>query len=92
MAEFLAEYEQNERLGTGRLTKLGGGLAIFSGYKVRLVSVLLARFCIVSGAVFHHNFSEQTQTIVFLKRLTMAGGFLAFFVSGEGISSLAGRP
>jgi putative oxidoreductase len=73
------------------LTELGGGLAILLGYKVRLVSVLLAGFCIVSGAVFHHNFSDQTQMIMFMKNLAMAGGFLALFVSGAGSVSLDRR-
>lgn len=73
------------------LTELGGGLAILLGYKVRLVSVLLASFCIVSGAIFHHNFSDQTQAIMFMKNLAMAGGFLALFVSGAGSFSLDSR-
>lgn len=73
------------------LTELGGGLAILLGYKVRLVSVLLAGFCLVSGAIFHHNFSDQTQTIMLMKNLAMAGGFLALFVSGAGSVSLDNR-
>jgi len=73
------------------VTELGGGLAILLGYKVRLVSVVLAGFCIVSGAIFHHNFSDQTQAIMFMKNLAMAGGFLALFVSGAGAVSLDSR-
>lgn len=73
------------------LTELGGGLAILLGFKVRLVSILLAGFCIVSGVVFHHNFSDQTQMIMFMKNLAMAGGFLTLFVSGAGPISLDGR-
>ena len=51
------------------LTELGGGLTILLGYKVRLVSILLAGFCVVSGGIFHHNFSDQTQMIMFMKNL-----------------------
>lgn len=72
------------------LTELGGGLAILLGYKVRLVAILLAGFCIVSGAIFHHNFSDQTQMIMFMKNLAMAGGFLTLFASGAGPISLDG--
>ena len=72
-------------------TELFGGLAILLGYKVRQVSVLLAGFCIISGVIFHHNFSDQAQIIMFMKNLAMAGGFLAFFVSGAGPISLDGR-
>lgn len=73
------------------LTELGGGLAILLGYRLRLVAVLLAGFCIVSGLIFHHNFADQTQAIMFMKNLAMAGGFLAFFVSGAGPISLDAR-
>ncbi len=73
------------------LTELGGGLAILLGYKVRPVSVLLAGFCVVSGLVFHHQFTDQAQMIMFMKNLAMAGGFLAIFVAGAGPISLDGR-
>ncbi len=73
------------------LTELGGGLAVLLGYRVRLVSILLAGFCVVSGIVFHHNFADQTQMIMFMKNLAMAGGFLTLFVSGAGTISLDGR-
>ena len=72
------------------LTELGGGLVILLGYKVRLVAILLAGFCIVSGAIFHHNFSDQTQMIMFMKNLAMAGGSLTLFASGAGPISLDG--
>jgi len=73
------------------LTELGGGLTIFLGFKVRIVSILLAAFCVVSGAIFHHNFADQTQLIMFMKNLAMAGGFLTLFVSGAGPISLDGK-
>ena len=73
------------------LTELGGGLAILLGYKVRLVAILLAGFCVISGAIFHHNFSDPTQMILFMKNLAMAGGFMALVVSGAGPISLDSR-
>jgi len=73
------------------LMELGGGLAILAGYKVRWVALLLAAFCVISGVVFHGNFSDQTQLIMFMKNLAMAGGFLAILVSGAGPMSLDGR-
>jgi putative oxidoreductase len=73
------------------LTELGGGLAILLGYKIRIVSILLAGFCLVSGAIFHHNVADQTQLIMFMKNLAMAGGFLMLFVSGAGPISLDGK-
>ena len=69
-------------------TELGGGLAILVGYKVRFVSVLLAGFCVASGAIFHRDFSDQTHMIMFMKNMAIAGGFLTLFVSGAGPISL----
>lgn len=60
------------------------GIAILIGFQTKLVSWALAAFCIVSAAIFHNNFGDQTQMILFMKNLAMAGGFLALSVSGAG--------
>ena len=73
------------------LVEVGGGLAILLGYQTRWVALALAGFCIVSGTIFHNNFADQTQTIMFMKNLAMAGGFLSLFVSGAGSLSLDSR-
>lgn len=70
------------------LTELGGGLAIFFGLKTRIVAILLAGFSVVSGVIFHHNFADQVQAIMFMKNLAMAGGFLVLAASGAGAISL----
>lgn len=67
------------------------GLAILAGFQTRLTSWALAAFCIVSGVIFHNNFADQTQMIMFLKNLAIAGGFLALSVSGAGAWSVDGR-
>ncbi len=64
--------------------ELLGGLAIIVGFKTRIVSLALAAFCVVSGALFHNNFADQTQMIMFLKNLAMAGGFLQLYLHGAG--------
>ncbi len=48
-------------------------------------------FCIVSAVIFHNNFADQTQMILFMKNLAMAGGFLALSVSGAGALSVDAR-
>ncbi len=73
------------------LVEVGGGLAILLGYQTRWVALALAGFCIVSGGIFHNNFADQMQTIMFMKNLAMAGGFLSLFVSGAGSLSLDSR-
>ena len=68
--------------------ELGGGLALIVGYQTRLVAILLAGFCVVSGALFHNNFANQMDMIMFMKNLAMAGGFLVLFANGPGDLSL----
>ncbi len=58
------------------LFEVGAGLALLVGFKTRFVAVLLAGFAIVSAVIFHADFSDQIQQIMFLKNVTMAGGFL----------------
>ena len=71
--------------------ELGGGLALLLGFQVRIVSFLLAGFCIVTAAMAHNNFAEQEQMINFLKNLAMAGGLLMFTQYGAGTMSIDRR-
>lgn len=64
------------------------GIAILIGFQTKLAAYALAAFCIVSGAIFHNNFGDQIQFILFMKNLAMAGGFLALAVSGPGSISV----
>jgi len=61
-----------------------GGIAILAGFQTRLVSYALAAFCVVSGVIFHNNFADQTQMIMFLKNLAIAGGLLLLSANGPG--------
>lgn len=58
------------------LFELGTGLALLAGYQIRGVAILLAGFSLVSAVIFHQDFSDQIQQIMFLKNLAMAGGLL----------------
>lgn len=60
------------------------GIAILVGFQTKLASYLLAAFCIVSAVIFHNNFGDQIQMILFMKNLAIAGGFLALSVAGPG--------
>lgn len=64
------------------------GIAILIGFQTKLAAYALAAFCIVSGAIFHNNFGDQIQFILFMKNLAIAGGFLALAVSGPGSISV----
>jgi putative oxidoreductase len=59
-----------------------GGIAIIIGFQTRIVSYLLAAFTLLAAALFHNNFGDQMQMIMFLKDLSIAGGFLLLASSG----------
>ncbi len=62
--------------------ELLGGIALIIGYQTRIVALALAGFSVISGLIFHSNFGDQMQMIMFLKNLAMAGGFLLLVSSG----------
>ena len=71
--------------------EVGGGLLLLSGYQVRLASLVLAIFSVVTAVSFHRNFSDQNQMIHFLKNVMMAGGLLQITYFGAGAFSLDAR-
>jgi putative oxidoreductase len=70
------------------LLEIGGGLAILLGWKTSWVSLALAIFTVVAAAIFHHNFGDQTQMIMFMKNIAIAGGFIMLAVHGAGAYSI----
>jgi len=56
--------------------EIGAGLGILVGFQTRLFAVSLAGFSLVTAFVFHADFSDQVQQIMFLKNVAMTGGFL----------------
>ena len=73
------------------LLETGGGLAIIAGWQTKLVSIALAAFTVVAAVIFHNNFSDQMQMIMFMKNVAIAGGFILLAVHGAGGYSLDGR-
>jgi len=67
------------------------GIAILIGFKTRIAAVLLALFCIAASLLFHFNFADQMQSLLFMKNITIAGGFLALYAAGAGALSVDGR-
>lgn len=64
------------------------GILLIVGYQTRLVAILIAAFCIVTGLVAHTNIADGNQLNHLLKNLAVAGGALALFVSGPGAMSI----
>lgn len=62
--------------------EVGAGLALLFGFKTRYVALWLGGFTIVAAVIFHTNFSDQIQQIMFLKNIAMVGGFLLLAKNG----------
>ena len=70
--------------------ELLGGLAVILGWHTRIAAFLLAGFSLLSAVLFHANFGDQMQMIMFMKNLGLAGGFLMMVALGAGPYSLDG--
>ncbi|NJN59045.1 MAG: DoxX family protein [Leptolyngbyaceae cyanobacterium SL_5_9] len=68
--------------------ELAGGLSLLLGYKTRLGAIALIIFLIPATLIFHTNFAEPIQQIMFLKNLGLLGGLLLVMQYGPGRISL----
>ena len=73
------------------ILELGGGLAIIAGWQTRIVAILLAGFCLLSAFIFHLDFADRMESIMFMKNLAVAGGFLMLAAYGPGALALDNR-
>jgi putative oxidoreductase len=73
------------------LLELGGGLAIMLGLFTRSIAVLMAGFTLMAAFLFHYQPAEQMQMLMFMKNVSVAGGFLALAAAGPGAFSLDAR-
>jgi putative oxidoreductase len=71
--------------------ELLGGLAIILGWHTRIAAFLLAGFSLLSAVLFHADFGDQVQMIMFMKNLGLAGGFLMMVALGAGPWSIDNR-
>jgi len=67
-----------------------GGLAIMTGWQTKWVSMALAAFTLTAAMIFHSDFSDQIQMIMFMKNIAITGGFMLLVVYGAGAYSIDG--
>jgi putative oxidoreductase len=72
------------------VAELAMGLLMLVGYQTRLAALAIAAFCIASALLAHLNLGDANQLNHFLKNFAIAGGALAFYVTGAGGYSLEG--
>jgi putative oxidoreductase len=70
------------------LLELGGGLAVLFGLLTRTVALFTAGFTLLTALIFHSNFAEGMNKLMFMKNLTIAGGYLLLAVTGPGAFSI----
>jgi len=61
-----------------------GGIAVLIGFQTRIAAALLAAFTVIAAIVFHSDFSQQMQSILFMKNVAIAGAFLMLLAQGPG--------
>lgn len=72
-------------------TEILGGLAVILGWQTRWASLALAGFTLLAGMIFHTDFSNQMQSIMFMKNIAIAGGLIILAAQGAGTMSVDGR-
>ena len=70
------------------LFEVAVGILLIIGYQTRLVALATAAFCVVAAVLYHFNFADQMQQIMFLKNVSISGAFLMLVANGAGALSL----
>jgi len=68
--------------------ELVGSITILLGYFTRFGALLLIIFLIPTTLIFHTNFGDRIQMIMFMKNVSMFGGCLILLSAGAGQFSL----
>ncbi len=87
--EFMGDYGVPEILFFPSLiVEIVFPLLIIIGYKTKLAALVMTIFTITVTIIFHTEFSNEMQIIIFLKNIAIAGGFLIIFAKNTGKYSI----
>ena len=56
-------------------------ILLIIGYKTRISALIMALFTLTVAIIFHTDFQNQMELIIFLKDIAIAGGFLIIFTN-----------
>ncbi|PKH22547.1 hypothetical protein CIG19_11220 [Enterobacterales bacterium CwR94] len=70
------------------LLEFGGGLAILFGFLTRTTAFFTAGFTLLTAFLFHNNFAVDPNLTMFMKNLSIAGGYLLLGITGPGAFSI----
>lgn len=70
------------------ILEIVAGLMVIVGFQVKWAAYALAAFTLVAAVIFHSNFADQMQMILFMKNLSITGGLLLLSTYGSGALSL----
>ena len=90
-AKFMAQYGMPYTslfLFGAIIFELAGSILAILGYYARFGALLLIIFLIPTTIIFHTNFEDPIQIIMFMKNLSMFGGCLVLLGMGPGRFSL----
>ena len=63
-------------------------ILLIIGYKTRFSASIMALFTLTVALIFHTNFDNQMELIIFLKDIAIAGGFLIIAANKPKICSI----
>ena len=63
-------------------------LLLIIGYQTKICALILAIFTLATALIFHTDFSEGMQMMLFLKDIAIAGGFLVIASNEPKICSI----
>jgi putative oxidoreductase len=70
------------------LLEIIGGIALLVGWQIKRMAGLLAGFTALTALIFHSDFAEPVQVILFMKNMAITGGLLLFIAIGAGQLSI----
>ncbi|HGJ5876869.1 MAG TPA: DoxX family protein [Arsenophonus sp.] len=70
------------------LLELGGGIATLFGFLTRTTAIFTVAFSLLTTFIFHFNFAKGDNQLMFLKDLSIAGGYILLAILGPGRFSI----